>query len=408
KKPPLQSEEVSENVQNATFDEDMFVNPFAPPSTCLAEASSQKHKTLTLKWLFKNKLDEENMIIRNKTRLVIRGYCQEEGIDFKESFTLVAKMEAIKILLAYVGHKSFIMFQMDVKTAFLHGSLKEDVYMCQHEGFIYVDHLIHVYKLKKVVYGLKHEPRAWESLGKFTLCKDAIVAPQGKRYSPVPTRIVKSVVQPVAPTTAEQKLARKNELKACGTTTKNLAFMSSSNTDSTTDLISAAASVFAVCAKMPVPRLDNEDLKQIDVDDLEEMDLRWHMAMLTMQARRFLQNTGRNLKANGPTSIGFDMSKVECYNCHEKGHFARKCRSPKDSKRTGAAEPHRRTVPVETSTSNALVSQFDGVGSYDWSYQAEEEPANFALMAFLALSSSSDTEGVRKVDSYSGQGCQTQ
>nr|GEU78793.1 hypothetical protein [Tanacetum cinerariifolium] len=109
------------------------------------------------------------------------------------------------------------------------------------------------------------------------------------------------------------------------------------------------------------PQLDNEDLKQIDVDDLKEMDLRWQMAMLTMWARRFLQKTGRNLGANGPTSMGFDMSKVECYNCHRKGHFTRECRSSKDSRRTGASELQRRTVPVETSTSKALVSQVDAI-----------------------------------------------
>nr|GEW34884.1 hypothetical protein [Tanacetum cinerariifolium] len=116
-----------------------------------------------------------------------------------------------------------------------------------------------------------------------------------------------------------------------GTTTQNLAFVSSSNTDSTTESVSASASVFAVFAKMLVPFLPN-------VDSLSNA-------------------TGRNLGANGPTSMGFDMSKVECYNCHRKGHFARECRSPKDSRRNGAAEPQRRTVPVETSTSNALVSQ---------------------------------------------------
>nr|GFA29819.1 hypothetical protein [Tanacetum cinerariifolium] len=107
------------------------------------------------------------------------------------------------------------------------------------------------------------------------------------------------------------------------------------------------------------------------------MDLRWQMSMLTMWARRFLQKTCKNLGANGPTSMGFDMSKVEC-------------RSPKDSRRTSATEPQRRTVPVETSTSKALVSQCDGIGSDDWSYQAEDVPAYYALMAFS--NSSSDNE----------------
>nr|GFA51261.1 retrovirus-related Pol polyprotein from transposon TNT 1-94 [Tanacetum cinerariifolium] len=117
-------------------------------------------KPLTLKWLFKNKHDEENTIIHNKTRLVVRGYRQEEGVDFEESFALVARMKAIRIFLAYVAHKGFTVYQMDVKTAFLHGSLKEDVYVCQPKGFINSDHPSHVYKLKKALYGLKQAPRA--------------------------------------------------------------------------------------------------------------------------------------------------------------------------------------------------------------------------------------------------------
>ncbi|GJT94813.1 retrovirus-related pol polyprotein from transposon TNT 1-94 [Tanacetum coccineum] len=122
---------------------------------------SDNIKPLTLKWLFKNKYDEENTVIRNKTRLVGIGYRQEEGINFEESFTPVAKMEAIRIFLAYDAHKSFIVFQMDVKTAFLHGTLKEDVCVCQPEGFIDADLPSHVYKLKKALYGLKQAPRAW-------------------------------------------------------------------------------------------------------------------------------------------------------------------------------------------------------------------------------------------------------
>nr|GEZ01610.1 retrovirus-related Pol polyprotein from transposon TNT 1-94 [Tanacetum cinerariifolium] len=98
---------------------------------------------------------------RLDSHLVVRGYRQEEGIDFEESFSPVARMEAIRIFLAYAAHKSFSVFQMDVKTAFLHGSLKKDVYVCQPEGFIDADHPSHVYKLKKALYGLKQAPRAW-------------------------------------------------------------------------------------------------------------------------------------------------------------------------------------------------------------------------------------------------------
>nr|GEX31461.1 retrovirus-related Pol polyprotein from transposon TNT 1-94 [Tanacetum cinerariifolium] len=125
---------------------------------------------LTLKWIFKNKHDEKQTVIRNKSRLVVRGYRQEKGINFEESFASVARMEAIRIFLANAAHKSFTVFQMDVKTAFLHGSLKEDVYVCQPEGFIDADHPSHVYKLKKTLYGLKQAPRAWyDELSTFLL-----------------------------------------------------------------------------------------------------------------------------------------------------------------------------------------------------------------------------------------------
>nr|GEX54797.1 retrovirus-related Pol polyprotein from transposon TNT 1-94 [Tanacetum cinerariifolium] len=99
---------------------------------------------LTLKWLFKNKHDEAQTVIRNKSRLVVRGYQQEEGIDFEESFAPVARMEAIRIFLEYAAHKSFTVFQMEVKTAYFYGTLKEDVYVCQPKGFIDADHPSHI------------------------------------------------------------------------------------------------------------------------------------------------------------------------------------------------------------------------------------------------------------------------
>nr|GEW13968.1 RNA-directed DNA polymerase, eukaryota, reverse transcriptase zinc-binding domain protein [Tanacetum cinerariifolium] len=262
--------------------------------------------------------------------------------------------------------------------------------------------------------------------------------------SPIPTRVVDGVVQPVAPTTAEQRLAKKNELKARGTllmalpnkhqlkfnthkdakclmeaiekrfggnketkkvqktllkqqyenfngsnledqslddlfnnlkiyeaeikslsstspTTQNIAFVSSQNIDSTNESVSVVTSVSAASTKVPVFALPN-------VDNLSDA------VIYSFFAR-------------------FDMSKVECYNCHRRGHFARECKSPKD---TSNKETQRRNVPVETSTSNVLVSQCDGVGSYDWSFRADEEPTNYTLMAFTSSSSSnSDTEDIK-------------
>nr|GFB89868.1 ribonuclease H-like domain-containing protein [Tanacetum cinerariifolium] len=122
------------------------------------------------------------------------------------------------------------------------------------------------------------------------------------------------------------------------------------------------------------------------------------MAMLTMRARRFLQRTGRNLGANGPTSMGFDMSKVECYNCHRKGHFARECRSPKDTRRNGAAEPQRRNVLVEASTSNALTDleeqSLDDLFNSLKIYEAEVKSSSCASTSTqnIAFVSSSNTD----------------
>ncbi|GJS18924.1 hypothetical protein Tco_0413396 [Tanacetum coccineum] len=171
--------------------------------------------------------------------------------------------------------------------------------------------------------------------------------------------------------------------------TQNMAFVSSSNnnTSSTYELVNTAhgvstastqvnaaystnidnlsdAVIYAFLASQSNShQLVNEDLQQIHPDDMEEMDLRWKMAMLTMMARRFLKNTGHKLNVNGNETIGFDKSKVECYNCHKRGHFARECRAPRnqDNKNKESA----RSVPVETSTSTALVS-CDGLGGYDW------------------------------------------
>ncbi|GJV58310.1 ribonuclease H-like domain-containing protein, partial [Tanacetum coccineum] len=202
---------------------------------------------------------------------------------------------------------------------------------------------------------------------------------------------------------------------------QNVAFVSSNSTnsnsstneaDNTTYGVSAAHtqssptsgdnfSDVVICAFLDSqpssPQLSQEDLEQINPDDLEEMDLQWEMAMLAIRARRFIKRTGRKLDVNGQR-VGFDRSRVECYNYHKYGHFARECRAPRNQENKGR-EINRRTVTVETPTENALVAQ-DGIGGYDWSYQAEEEHlTNYALMAHTSSGSSSSSDS--EVDSCS-------
>ncbi|GKC39131.1 putative ribonuclease H protein, partial [Tanacetum coccineum] len=275
--------------------------------------------------------------------------------------------------------------------------------------------------------------------------------------SPPPKRTVDGVEQTYPPTTAEEKLARKNELKARGVkensedtsqedmnlkflrslpsewkthtliwrnkpdldtlrmddlynnmkiyetevkgssssnqNSQNVAFVSSNNSGSSnqaygsnsanTDSMSDAVIYSFFANQSNSLQLNDEDLQQIYADDLEEMDLKWQMAMLTMRAKRFLNKTGRKINANGSETIGFNNSKVECYKCHKRGHFARECRAPRENRNS---EPVRRNVTVETTETKALVAQ-DRLG-YDWSDQAEEGPTNFALMAYTSSGSS--------------------
>ncbi|GJZ86173.1 ribonuclease H-like domain-containing protein [Tanacetum coccineum] len=132
----------------------------------------------------------------------------------------------------------------------------------------------------------------------------------------------------------------------------------------------------------------------------QEMDLQWEMVMLTIRARRFIKRTGKKLDINGQR-VGFDMSKVECYNCHKHGHFARECRFLRNQENKGR-DNNTRTIAVETPTQNAMIAQ-DGIEGYDWCYQAEEEqPTNHALMAFTSSRScsSSDSEESQVIDKF--------
>ncbi|GJU86758.1 ribonuclease H-like domain-containing protein [Tanacetum coccineum] len=143
------------------------------------------------------------------------------------------------------------------------------------------------------------------------------------------------------------------------------------------------ATVYAFLANQPNgSQLVHEDLEQIHEDDLEEMDLKWQLALLSMRAKRFFQKTGKKITINESDTAGYDKAKVECFNCHKMGHFTRECRVPRNQEnRTRNQETTRRTMNVEDTSSKEMVA-IDGDG-FDWSYMADDEaPTNMAFMAF--------------------------
>jgi hypothetical protein len=137
-----------------------------------------KQNVVGTKWVFRNKQDEHGVVTRIKARLVAKGYAQVTGLDFEETFAPVARLESIRILLAYVAHHSFKFFQMDVKSAFLNGPIKEEVYVEQPPGFEDDRYPDHIYKISKALYGHKQAPRAWyECLRDFLISNAFNVTP---------------------------------------------------------------------------------------------------------------------------------------------------------------------------------------------------------------------------------------
>jgi hypothetical protein len=154
-----------------------------PPSRC-------SQNVVGTKWVFRNKQDEHGVVTRNKARLVAKGYSQVEGLDFDETYAPVAMLESIRILLAYATYHGFKLYQMDVKSAFLNGPIKEEVYVEQPPGFEDSEYPNRVYKLSKALYGLKQAPRAW-----YECLRDFLITNSFKVGKVDPTLFTKTIAK---------------------------------------------------------------------------------------------------------------------------------------------------------------------------------------------------------------------
>ncbi|GJS21151.1 retrovirus-related pol polyprotein from transposon TNT 1-94 [Tanacetum coccineum] len=629
------------------------------------------------KWIFRNKLDKNDIVSRNKARLVAQGYNQQEGIDYNETYASVARIESIRILLAYAYALEFKLFQMNVKSAFLNSFINEEVYVAQPPGFIDFEKLDHVYKLKKALYCLKQAPKAWydilkaflikheykirmvdntlftkkkssnlvivqiyanniifgwtyqdmcdefakimhdkfemsmmgelnfflglqikqmedgiffnqykyikEMLKKFSLeeskpmktpmsfdtklmkdkecesvdstmyrgmigdyvdrkstsgiytfmgccftswfskkqtvlaistteaeyistekaCQQALWMKQAlidydvrlddiaimcdnkgainlsKNPSNTTAKlpILKlaqengtSVTKMSVPVTAEEKTNKKNDVKArslllmalpnehqltfsqysdaktmlailgvvitqedlnskflrslppewnthvvvwmnkadiktmsiddlynnfkiieqdvkkfvgASSGAQNLAFMTALSTSSTNDVNTTNPAYEVSTVSSNINTACPQDLVRIHEDDLEAMDLKWQLSLLSMRAKRYFQRTGKKIFINANDTAGYDKSKVECFNCHKMGHFARECRAPRNKEGQLKYQDNTRKQGNNEDTSSKAMLAINGVG-FDKSDMAEEQvQTNMALMASL-------------------------
>nr|GEV16035.1 hypothetical protein [Tanacetum cinerariifolium] len=429
-------------------------------------------KIVGSKWIFKKKTDMDSIVHTYKAHLVANGYTQLYGVDYEETFSPIADIRAIRILISIAAYNDYEIWKMDVKTVFLNGYLDKDIYMVQHEEYFHtaseemflllsqkdapVKEVCTAEKLKVIEFGDSYEaPQEVSGTGS---ASEGSPKKKGRTITVTIEDMQKRRNYTFGGNEATKK-PKKNQLKqqygnfkAEGSKTleqtfnrlqaivSHLEFMdieikqddlnqkfltslaleclisgkgevytasiltaSTQVSPASADIAAASFSHDTVCAYIASQsngsQIKYEDINQIDEDDIEEMDIKWNIALLSMRADRFWKKTRKKITIQGTDVAGFDKSKVECFNCHKMGHFTRECRAPRSQDR-GRRENCKHGSKVEELAPKALMA-IDGVG-WDWSYIANEEenhalvadeeaPTEFALMA--KSSSSSKNKG---------------
>nr|GEY22381.1 hypothetical protein [Tanacetum cinerariifolium] len=275
---------------------------------------------IILKWLWKNKRDEENTVIPNKSCLVAKGYAQKEGVDFKESFAPVARLEAVRLFIAYAAHKSFTVYQMYIKIAFLYGPLKEEVYVNQPDGFVDPYHPDKVYRLKKALYGLKQAPRAYHS---------GLWYPKDTGFE------LTAFLDSDHAGCLDSRKSTSGGIQFLGG--DELISWSSKKQDwidndiyLKVDACPNACEMWKAIERLKqgesMNKLTRNQCKvtnhQVNVQFLLQLQPEW----------KRLGNVARARETVGLTVV--QKSRIQCYNCKEYGHVARECQKPKKAKDT--------------------------------------------------------------------------
>nr|GEU93824.1 copia protein [Tanacetum cinerariifolium]GEV00577.1 copia protein [Tanacetum cinerariifolium] len=266
---------------------------------------------ILLKWIFKIKLDEYREVLKNKARLVAKGYRQEARIDFEESFAPVARLEAIRLFIVNAASQNMIIFQMDVKTAFLNDELNEVVYVSQRKGIVDPEHPTHVYRLNKALYGLKQAPRAWyNKLSKFLIftgfSKGVVVKTPGE-------------VLLVMLNFSKADLSQGHTVaNSYAETSKDPEYITMNLTVSNRESITSVLEEHLPQAGKPVKKVFRMNLSVHRYkNDNQTSQFRNQRTVNVVGAR---ENLG---------SLVVKQTGIQCFNCKEFGHFAKECRKPK-------------------------------------------------------------------------------